>query len=98
MCFLEDMSAEDQAKYYKSMEPVVVELNPKAMKHLYTDEDIVSTIAQTTGKIVVVKFGAVWCGPCVALAPKLEKLAKEYTGNPNVLIASVDVDECKTAS
>ena len=45
MCFLEDMSAEDQAKYYKSMEPVVVELNPKAMKHLYTDEDVVSTIA-----------------------------------------------------
>jgi len=25
MYFLEDMSAEDQAKYYKNMEPVVVE-------------------------------------------------------------------------
>ena len=42
----------------------------------------------------MIKFGATWCGPCVALAPKLEQLASEYAGNPNVIFASVDVDQC----
>lgn len=41
-------------------------------------------------KITVVKFGAVWCGPCKAMAPMLEKFASEF---PGVSIVEVDVDK-----
>lgn len=38
----------------------------------------------------VIKFGAVWCGPCKMLNPIFEDL-KEY--NPNVDFVIIDVDE-----
>jgi thioredoxin 1 len=40
---------------------------------------------------VVVDFGATWCGPCRALAPVVEELAREYAGR--VKIATVDIDQ-----
>ena len=44
-----------------------------------------------TGQVpVIIDFYAVWCGPCNALAPRLERLAKEYEGRLKVL--KVDVD------
>ena len=44
-----------------------------------------------TGKPVMIDFGATWCGPCKALAPRIEEIEKEYDGK--AMIGTADVDE-----
>ena len=41
--------------------------------------------------LIIIKFGATWCGPCKAITPVLEGFFA--TSPPNVICADVDVDE-----
>ena len=52
------------------------------------DQDFQKTVAQD--RLVVVKFGAPWCGPCKALGPLLERSAQEF---PNVSFVEINVDQ-----
>ncbi len=54
-----------------------------------TDANFDETIKKNP--LVLVDFWAGWCGPCRALAPTIQELAKEYAGK--VLVAKLDVDE-----
>ncbi|HZL73160.1 MAG TPA: thioredoxin [Planctomycetota bacterium] len=45
---------------------------------------------------VLVDFFATWCGPCLALAPAIEEIAKEMTGR--LTVVKVDVDESPEAA
>ena len=54
-----------------------------------TDANFEETIRNN--KLVLVDFWANWCGPCRALAPTIQELAKEYNGK--ALVGKLDVDE-----
>lgn len=46
----------------------------------------------SNNKIVVVDFGAPWCGPCVALAPKFKEWAGKY---PQAKFVKVNIDNAR---
>ena len=54
-----------------------------------TDQNFEDTVKKN--KLVLVDFWANWCGPCRALAPTIEELAKENSGK--MLVGKLDVDE-----
>jgi thioredoxin 1 len=54
-----------------------------------TDENAHELIE--SGKPVVIDCWATWCGPCKAMSPLVEELAKEYEGK--AVIGKYNVDE-----
>ena len=47
--------------------------------------------SEMTSQILIIKFGADWCGPCKKIAPNFH----EYIGKspPNIIFADINVDE-----
>ena len=54
-----------------------------------TDANFTETLKNN--KVALIDFWAGWCGPCRALAPTIEELARDFSGK--VLVGKLEVDE-----
>lgn len=55
------------------------------------DENTFQGFQAESDLLTLVDFWATWCGPCLAMAPRLEVLSRQFKGK--VRFAKVDVDQ-----
>jgi len=60
------------------------------------DEASYDSFINQKGLLVVVNFGAAWCGPCRQLGPVLERVTEEF--GETVKLGKVDVDQARSVA
>jgi len=53
-----------------------------SLKNLFNENE---TVEIKTGKIILIDFWEVWCGPCIASFPKVENLKNKFSTNLNIV-------------
>ena len=61
------------------------------MAHEFTDSNFKQEVLDSE-KLSVIDFWAEWCGPCRAIGPVIEELAKDYDGKVNIGKVNVDTN------
>lgn len=74
-----------------SRDPNPQPMIPFALQALHGEERVESS--RGAGKIMVVNFWGVWCGPCVQEAPDIQRVYDRYRDNSDVLFLTVDYND-----
>ena len=82
----EAVAAVSQVEPVQEQEPVVSETAPVEEKQ---EEPKQEKPKYENGDIIILQFGAVWCGPCRVLAPKLEEMSLRF---PEIPFYKVDTE------
>ncbi len=73
--------------------PAGVKVGDKPVINWKTTDGKAVTNAVLKGRIVIVDFWATWCGPCMAEAPHMVKISKDYADKGvSILGVSLDMD------
>ena len=81
----EKQEIEKKEKKYSQTDPLIIISN--GGQHVQLKDLLVQ------GKITIVDFFADWCGPCQAVAPYLERLARE---NDDIFLRKIDIVQWNT--
>ena len=85
------------AEYRKKAEPALALIGKPMPDFLATDLDgNPISLQQYRGKVVLLDFWAVWCGPCIAEMPNIKKVYNTYKDEGfDIIGISLDTDEAK---
>ena len=76
--------------------------NPGGNTIDWTMEEIMSdtmmTFSNFAGKVVLIDFFAMWCGPCVAAMPYLRNINDHFSSESDFAMMSIDVDTTEQES
>lgn len=62
--------------------------------HVVASDGSTISMEALAGKVVLIDFWASWCGPCMNALPHLKQIAKQFEGQPLVVVSiSLDADE-----
>jgi thioredoxin len=74
----------------------IIHLTNEQFKKLVFNYEVNKEWKYLGNKPCIIDFYADWCGPCRMLAPRLEEIAKEYSGK--LIVYKVDTDKEKELS
>jgi thiol-disulfide isomerase/thioredoxin len=88
------VAAEDDARRQREVLGQRI-ASPKAAPpfRLKTLDGRTATLDDFRGRVAVINFWATWCDWCVKEMPELQRLHRAHAGDPNVAIATINVDE-----
>lgn len=66
-------------------------MNSENIFNIMLDDFEEKVIQPSFSKPILVDFWADWCGPCIVIAPVLEKIITDYNGT--IQLAKLEVDE-----
>ena len=66
-------------------------MNSENIFNVMLDDFEEKVIQPSFSKPILVDFWADWCGPCIVIAPVLEKIITDYNGT--IQLAKLEVDE-----